>query len=77
MKTNFIHQFKQSKHEHKNQNNQEIVFETNHSNYTKSKVFMDGNITYSQTLLHINNVVHRLESSEPEPGEPRLEKLRA
>jgi hypothetical protein len=25
----------------------------------------------------ISNVVHRLENSEPEPGEPRLEKLRA
>lgn len=38
---------------------------------------MDGNITYSQTLLHINNVVHRLESSEPEPGEPTLKNLKA
>ncbi len=65
MNNDFIHQFKQSKHEQKNQNNHEIVFVTNHSNYTKSKVFMARNITYSQTLLQINSVVHRLENSEP------------
>jgi hypothetical protein len=44
--------------------------------FIKSKT-VTLNYNFSIAFIQINNVVHKLENFEPEPGEPSLEKLRA
>jgi hypothetical protein len=53
-----------------------------HEPEIKSKIRIFANLlkqSFNAIVIKISNVVHRLENSEPEPepGEPRLEKLRA